>query len=118
MAEFLKTLLLMSLLGSALALLLTLLRPLIAGRRVYYCLWLLVLARLCLPVGVAIPLPGGEQAQAPARRPSPKPGQRSRPGREAASSPAARPRLPPGRRRRPGRSPPPRRPRRPDGGRC
>lgn len=66
MAEFLKTLLLMSLLGSALAVLLTLLRPLIAGRRVYYCLWLLVLARLCLPVGVAIPLPGGEQAQAPA----------------------------------------------------
>ena len=66
MAEFLKTLLLMSLLGSALAVLLTLLRPLIAGRRVYYCLWLLVLARLCLPVGVAIPLPGGEPAQAPA----------------------------------------------------
>ena len=66
MAEFLKTLLLMSLLGSALAVLLTLLRPLIAGRRVYYCLWLLVLARLCLPVGVAISLPGGEPAQAPA----------------------------------------------------
>ena len=65
MAEFLKTLLLMSLLGSALAVLLTLLRPLIAGRRVYYCLWLLVLARLCLPVGVAISLPGGEPETEP-----------------------------------------------------
>lgn len=57
MAAFLHTLLRLSLLGSALTGLLLLARPLIKSRAAAYYLWLLVLVRLCLPVGVTIPLP-------------------------------------------------------------
>lgn len=57
MAEFLRTLLVLTVLGSFLTGLLLLVRPLIRSKTVFYYLWLLVLARLCLPVGVTIPLP-------------------------------------------------------------
>ena len=61
-ASFLSGLLRLSLLGSLLAALLLLLRPLLRGRVPYallYTLWLLVLLRLCLPVGVTLTLPAG-----------------------------------------------------------
>lgn len=61
MADFLRTLLVLTVLGSALTGLLLVARPLIKSRTVFYYLWLLVLLRLCLPVGFMIPLP----AQAP-----------------------------------------------------
>ena len=57
MAAVLFTLLKLSVLGSLLTGLLLLARPLIKSRAAAYYLWLLVLVRLCLPVGVAIPLP-------------------------------------------------------------
>lgn len=57
MAEFLRTLLVLTALGSALACLLLLVRPLIGSKAISYYLWLLVLLRLCLPVGVTLPLP-------------------------------------------------------------
>lgn len=57
MAAFLMTLLKLSLLGSVLAVLLMLVRPLIKSKAAAYYLWLLVLVRLCLPWGVTIPLP-------------------------------------------------------------
>lgn len=61
MAEFLRTLLVLTVLGSVLTGLLLAVRPLIKSKTVFYYLWLLVLLRLCLPVGVTVPLP----AQAP-----------------------------------------------------
>ncbi|WP_209345991.1 M56 family metallopeptidase [Flavonifractor sp. AGMB03687] len=57
MAAFLLTLVKLSLLGSVLAVLLMLVRPFIKSKAAAYYLWLLVLARLCLPWGVTIPLP-------------------------------------------------------------
>lgn len=57
MAAFLLTLIKLSILGSVLALLLMLVRPLIKSKAAAYYLWLLVLLRLCLPWGVTIPLP-------------------------------------------------------------
>ncbi len=57
MTSFLYTLLKLSLLGSVLAVLLMLVRPLIKSKAAAYYLWLLVLVRLCLPWGVTIPLP-------------------------------------------------------------
>lgn len=60
MELFLQTLLRLSLSGSLLALLLTALRPLLRGRvsrRTAYYLWLLVLLRLCVPAGIALPVP-------------------------------------------------------------
>ena len=60
MSAFLTTLLRLSLLGSALAVLLFLLKPLLRGkvsRTVQYYLWLLVLLRLCVPAGLTLPLP-------------------------------------------------------------
>ena len=57
MADFLRTLLVLTVLGSALTGLLLVARPLIKSRTVFYYLWLLVLLRLCLPVGFMIPLP-------------------------------------------------------------
>lgn len=57
MAAFLMTLVKLSLLGSVLAVLLMLVRPLIKSKAAAYYLWLLVLVRLCLPWGVTIPLP-------------------------------------------------------------
>ena len=60
MELFLRTLIKLSLLGSALAVILTVLRPLLRGkvsRRAAYYLWLLVLLRLCVPVGVDLPVP-------------------------------------------------------------
>lgn len=60
MELFLQTLLRLSLSGSLLALLLTALRPLLRGRvsrRTAYYLWLLVLLRLCVPAGIALPAP-------------------------------------------------------------
>lgn len=65
MAEFLRTLLVLTVLGSVLTGLLLLARPLIKSRTVFYYLWLLVLLRLCLPVGVSIPLPARAQAEPP-----------------------------------------------------
>ena len=65
MAEFLRTLLVLTVLGSALTGLLLLARPLIKSRTVFYYLWLLVLLRLCLPVGVSIPLPARAQTEPP-----------------------------------------------------
>ena len=59
---FLSGLLRLSLLGSLLAALLLLLRPLLRGRvshTLLYALWLLVLLRLCLPVGITLSLPSG-----------------------------------------------------------
>ena len=57
MASFLYTLLKLSLLGSLLTGLLLLVRPLIKSKTAAYYLWLLVLVRLIVPVGVTIPLP-------------------------------------------------------------
>ena len=50
----------LSLLGSLLAAVLFLLKPLLRGRvsrAAAYYLWLLVLLRLCVPVGLTLPLP-------------------------------------------------------------
>jgi len=58
--EFLKALLRLSLLGSLLAGLLLLLYPLLqrwASARTAYYLWLLVLLRLCIPVGLTLSTP-------------------------------------------------------------
>ncbi len=60
MTAFLTTLLRLSLLGSLLAAVLFLLKPLLRGRvsrAAAYYLWLLVLLRLCVPVGLTLPLP-------------------------------------------------------------
>lgn len=60
MSTFLVTLLRLSLLGGALTLLLWAVSPLLrrwAGQALPYYLWLVVLLRLCLPVGVTLPLP-------------------------------------------------------------
>lgn len=65
MAGFLRTLLTLSALGSVLALVLAALGPRIPSRAVYRGLWLVVLARLCLPVGAVLPLPVPAEAQAP-----------------------------------------------------
>ena len=65
MAGFLRTLLTLSALGSVLALVLAALGPRIPSRAVYRGLWLVVLARLCLPVRAVLPLPVPAEAQAP-----------------------------------------------------
>lgn len=60
MEHFLTILLSLSLLGSLLAGILILLRFFLqkcVSRAAFYYLWLLVLLRLCIPVGVTIPLP-------------------------------------------------------------
>ena len=57
MASFLFILLKLSVLGSVLTGLLLLVRPLIKSKVAAYYLWLLVLVRLIVPVGVTIPLP-------------------------------------------------------------
>lgn len=60
MNVFFTALLRLSLLGSALGMLLLLLRRLLGGRvahGVFYYLWLLVLLRLCLPAGLTLTLP-------------------------------------------------------------
>ena len=57
MAAFLHTLLRLSILGSLLTGLLLLVRPLIKSKAAAYYLWLLVLVRLIVPVGVTISLP-------------------------------------------------------------
>ena len=60
MELFLRTLIKLSLLGSALAVILTVLRPLLRGKvsgRAAYYLWLLVLLRLCVPEGIDLPVP-------------------------------------------------------------
>lgn len=66
MADFLRTLLVLTVLGSALTGLLLVVRPLIKSKTVFYYLWLLVLLRLCLPVGITIPLPA-QAMEEPAR---------------------------------------------------
>ena len=57
MAAFLVVLGKLSLLGTLLTGLLLLVRPWLHSKRVCYYLWLLVLARLCLPVGISLPVP-------------------------------------------------------------
>ncbi|MEJ5967558.1 M56 family metallopeptidase [Flavonifractor porci] len=57
MAAFLHTLLTLSILGSVLTGLLLLARPLIKSKAVAYYLWLLVLVRLIVPMGMTISLP-------------------------------------------------------------
>lgn len=60
MELFLRTLLRLSVLGSLLAAALAVLRPLLRGRvsrRAAYYLWLLVLLRLCVPVGIGLSVP-------------------------------------------------------------
>lgn len=72
MELFLRTLLKLSLLGSVLALALTALRPLLRGRvsrAAAYYLWLLVLLRLCVPVGIALPVPAAAADPAPVSPP-------------------------------------------------
>ncbi len=67
MIAFLTTLFRLSLLGSLLAGLLCLAKPLLRGRvsrKVSYYLWLLVLLRLCLPLGLTLQLPA-QAAPAP-----------------------------------------------------
>lgn len=73
MELFFRTLLKLSLLGSLLAAALTALRPLLrrwVSRRASYYLWLLVLLRLCLPVGLSLPVPA-PAAELPADLPQP-----------------------------------------------
>lgn len=63
MGAFLSTLLRLSVLGSALAWALFLAKLALGERvswRVYYALWLFVLLRLCVPVGVTLPVPALE----------------------------------------------------------
>ena len=84
MTAVLTTLLRLSLLGSLLAAVLFLLKPLLRGRvsrAAAYYLWLLVLLRLCVPVGLTLPLPEAPapapvqvstpQQQEPSRQPAP-----------------------------------------------
>lgn len=64
MELFLRTLLRLSVLGSLLALALAALRPLLRGRvsrRAAYYLWVLVLLRLCVPVGIGLSVPVAEE---------------------------------------------------------
>ncbi len=64
MELFLRTLVRLSVLGSLLALALTALRPLLRGRvsrRAAYYLWVLVLLRLCVPVGIGLSVPVAEE---------------------------------------------------------
>ena len=64
MSDFLALLLRLSLLGTMLSGLLFLVRLIFHGRlsqTVYYYLWLPVLLRLCIPGGVILPLPAGQQ---------------------------------------------------------
>ena len=78
MADFLRTLLVLTVLGSALTGLLLVVRPLIKSKTVFYYLWLLVLLRLCLPVGITIPLPAQameEPARTEIQQPAPQPAQ-------------------------------------------
>ena len=66
MNVFFTALLRLSLLGSALGMLLLLLRRLLGGRvahGVFYYLWLLVLLRLCLPAGLTLTLPAPTAVQ-------------------------------------------------------
>lgn len=89
MSGFLSTLLRLSLLGSALTVLLFLLKPLMRGRvsrRVQYYLWLLVLLRLCIPAGLTLPLP--VQAPAPPR-PIPIAAQAAPPAEPSPSQPVS-----------------------------
>lgn len=80
MELFLATLLRLSVLGSALALVLAAVRRLFRGRggqTVCYYLWLAVLLRLCVPLWVTLPLPAGlgdapEPPAAPVIRPAPE----------------------------------------------
>lgn len=68
MERFLRTLLELSLAGSLLAAALTVLRPLLRGRvsrRASYYIWLLVLLRLCVPLGFNLPVPVPAEASAP-----------------------------------------------------
>ena len=81
MAEFLRTLLLLTVLGSVLTGLLLLVRPLVRSKTAFYYLWLLVLLRLCLPVGVTLPLPaqaGPEPVQTVVQQPAAQPVQPER----------------------------------------
>ena len=68
MPPFLATLIRLSLLGTALALVLALALRLLKGRvsrTAGYYLWLLVLLRLAVPLGVMIPLPAAQAQTAP-----------------------------------------------------
>lgn len=68
MERFLRTLLELSLAGSLLAAVLTVLRPLLRGRvsrRASYYIWLLVLLRLCVPLGFNLPVPVPAEVSAP-----------------------------------------------------
>lgn len=68
MELFLRTLLRLSVLGSLLAAALAVLRPLLRGRvsrRAAYYLWLLVLLRLCVPVGIGLSVPAAEVPSVP-----------------------------------------------------
>ena len=77
MAQFLKTLLALSLAGTGLALILLLLRRVLGERissRLVYGLWLLVLLRLILPVPGLLSVPAAAPpAPAPVETPAPKP---------------------------------------------
>ena len=102
MAEFLRTLLLLTVLGSVLTGLLLLVRPLVRSKTAFYYLWLLVLLRLCLPVGVTLPLPaqaGPEPVQTVVQQPAAQPVQPERVPApsgtgEAQSQPEAQPARP------------------------
>ncbi|NLA86251.1 MAG: hypothetical protein GX847_02995, partial [Clostridiales bacterium] len=62
MIDFLITLLSLSVLGSVLAIILLLLKPLIRNRvskAFSYYLWIIVLLRLCLPPGISLTVPAG-----------------------------------------------------------
>lgn len=72
MELFLRTLVKLSLLGSALAVVLTVLRPLLrrwVSRKAAYYLWLLVLLRLCVPAGFELPVLAAPAEPAPAPAP-------------------------------------------------
>ena len=99
MADFLATLLRLSLLGTLLAVGLALALRLLGdriSRAAGYYLWLLVLLRLVLPLGVSVPLPAAEGpagetiSAAPARSAAPVDGDVQETGMEpAAPAPAA-----------------------------
>lgn len=69
MPSFLTTLIRLSLAGTALSLVLALALRLLGGRisrAAGYYLWLLVLLRLVLPIGISLPIPSAVQADTPA----------------------------------------------------
>lgn len=98
MERFLMTLIHLSLMGTLLAGALALTGRLLGeriSRAAMYYLWLLVLLRLCIPLGVSVPLPGeavrGDQTVQEVHQVPPAPDRGAAVGQSGASAPAGLP---------------------------